>query len=418
MKKLMGSVAVALAALAFTSCLEDDGNPSIGRPNSMASLHVVREVYRDTDVKLGPEVLTGAFKTAGTVISNPSGGNLPAGYVVIQGSWRGLMRGVVLALDAATAATYIPGDSLVIDLSGATLTRNTGPLQITGLTADKINKVASGRPVIARPVSITQLNSKFQEYESTLVSLTADAKPYPVSGETMAGAKTLDDGAGNSFTLFTDPQASFASFRIAPNATYIGIPMLVQNEKQLRLRFESDIIDPSGPLYPGYPENFDYPDQSVKNTYATKAIDLRTGNWTFNQAILGNTANRDRIVSGAQAVRFQQGLTTPAYLQMNYDLADGASKVTLWYGSYYTDVSSTFALEYSTDQGATWTEIGRRSDAHPTNQSLQAKQAVFLMDIKGPVRFRIKKLGLGASSPPNVFNGRLGMDDFAVYKSY
>ena len=43
---------------------------------------------------------------------------------------------------------------------------------------------------------------------------------------------------------------------------------------------------------------------------------------------------------------------------------------------------------------------------------------VFLMDIKGPVRFRIKKLGLGASSPPNVFNGRLGMDDFAVYKSY
>jgi hypothetical protein len=44
------------------------------------------------------------------------------------------------------------------------------------------------------------------------------------------------------------------------------------------------------------------------------------------------------------------------------------------------------------------------------------KQATFEMNITGPVRFRINKLGLGASSP-TVFNGRLGLDDIAIYKN-
>ena len=50
------------------------------------------------------------------------------------------------------------------------------------------------------------------------------------------------------------------------------------------------------------------------------------------------------------------------------------------------------------------------------------KMATFLMDISGPVRFRINKLGLGASGTKDkdgniVENGRLGIDDFAVYSN-
>ncbi|GAB2546150.1 hypothetical protein GCM10027189_31060 [Rufibacter soli] len=418
MKNIAGSLALLVGGLAFSSCLKEDVNPAVGTPSSLASIYVVKDLYRDADVALGPNVLSGAYQTTGTVISDPTSGNLPAGSVVIQSNWRSLVRGLILKMDPATAATLTLGDSVVVDLNGATLTKSNGSLQVTGLTGSKVNKVASNRKVTARAVSLSALNSKFSEFESTLVSVTADVKPLPVSGETIAGSKTLDDGSESTFTLFTEANAAFAATRVAPNATFVGIPFLQGDAKQLRLRNTADILSPSGPLYPGYPEDFESPLESVKNSYASKAIDLRTGNWTLNNAILGNTVNRDRIVSGKQAIRFQQNLTTSATLQMNYDLPNGATKVTVWYGAYYTDASSTFALEYSTDKGVTWKEIGRKSDAHSTATSLQAKQAVFMMNIQGPVRFRINKLGLGPTSVPSVYNGRLGIDDFAVYQNY
>lgn len=104
---------------------------------------------------------------------------------------------------------------------------------------------------------------------------------------------------------------------------------------------------------------------------------------------------------------------------MNYDLPKGASKVTLWYGAYYTDASSTWELEYSTDAGQTWASASEKfADAAPTSQGLTPKMATILLDIRVPVRFRIKKLGLGPTSIPRIYNGRLGIDDFAVYQNY
>ncbi len=148
------------------------------------------------------------------------------------------------------------------------------------------------------------------------------------------------------------------------------------------------------------------------------AVSFPTGQWNLYQAILGTTAGRDRIVSGKNAIRMQQNLSVDGYVQMNFDVPNGASKVTLWYGSYYTDRSCTFKLEYSTDGGTTWKQTGEPiSDAHTTTESMNSKQAVFLMNIQGPVRFRVTKLGLGTSN--NVINnGRLGLDDIAIYKSY
>ena len=45
------------------------------------------------------------------------------------------------------------------------------------------------------------------------------------------------------------------------------------------------------------------------------------------------------------------------------------------------------------------------------------KASSFLMNISGPVRFRITKLGLGVTSA-TIFNGRLDIDDLAVYQGY
>lgn len=203
---------------------------------------------------------------------------------------------------------------------------------------------------------------------------------------------------------------------------HLGVPMRNANsEVQLRLQAAEDLAFPSGKIYSGWPESFEDPSHP-KGSYNMPEIDnnvvFGTGEWHLYQSIIGNTAGRDRIVSGQNAIRFQQNRSDDEYLQMNFDVPDGASKVTLWYGSYYTDRSSTFTLEYSIDQGETWHVVGEPiSDAHSTAESANAKQAVFLMDIKQPVRFRVNKKGLGTSNNL-ISNGRLGVDDIAVFKSY
>jgi hypothetical protein len=139
---------------------------------------------------------------------------------------------------------------------------------------------------------------------------------------------------------------------------------------------------------------------------------LKTGNWLLDQAILANTSGRDRFnPTGLQCIRMQQNLAVPGYVQMNFNVPNGASKVSLLYGAYYNDASSSFALEYSKDNGLTWVQTGNViSDA-----SAVAKTATFLMDITGPVRFRVKKLGLGTTNNTTINNGRLSIEDFAIY---
>lgn len=421
MKKILLYTGVLLAGSFFSSCMKENESEAVGELNPMASIYVVRATYKEADVALGKNTLSGAYRTSGTVIANGQSGNFPEGYLVIQDNWRGLIRGVVLAIDKATANSYAIGDSIMVELEGASLTRNgNGPLAVHGLTSSSVTKISSNGTMTVRPVNITELTKNLQNYENTLVSVTADVTPLPV-GEKFAGARKITDGGDSTITLFTESTATFANENIAPSASFVGIPMSAVEGKQLRLRSLSDMRNSSGPIYAGYPEDFESPDATVKASYAGKDIDLRTGNWRLEQCLLGNTTGRDRIVSGKQSIRFQQnlGTTSPCYLQMNYDLLNGATKVTFWYGCYYTDAASTFVLEASTDQGITWKQIGDKiSDPAKTSDDIKPKQATFVMDIDGRVRFRVRKLPLGTTSIPTIENGRLGIDDIAIYQNY
>ena len=426
MKQIKYLLALVLLSSSLAGCLKENKNPSEGTPSPMAALVVVKDLDRGSEVKLSPETLAGAHLTTGVVISDASTQNLPEGYVIIQNSWRNVIRGIAIVLDANTAQSYSVGDSIVIDLTGATLKREKGTLTLQNIQKDKIELISSGNKVIVQSVSLANLSASFGKFESTMISTTADLATYPTSGETLEGDKKISDGGAESepsVLLNTQASATFSKEKVAPSATFRGIAFNDNDKKQIRMRTIADMMFPSGSIYPGFPETFEEPDQSFKNNYLKPEIDnnvdMLTGNWKLYASILGNTANRDRIVSGAQAIRFNQNLKYPALLQMNFDVADGASKVTFWYGAYWTDASSTFILEYSSDQGETWSQLGKPiSDAHKTSQSLNAKQATFMMNVSGPVRFRINKLGLGATSGTSVENGRLGVDDFAIYKNY
>jgi len=413
--------------LATTSCLQKDPDYAAGAPSPNVALDELRRLYQGTNVVLEPAQLSGAHQVVGLVISDAAGGNVPGGpsTIVVQNKRRGVVRGIVIPISGGAAPALAVGDSVVVDIKGATLAKSAGALRLEGIMADQVRKVSSGNTVQARDVNIGTLLADVDTYDGTLVRVTGSSiTPLPVSGDTYAGNKTLADGSNNRLTLHTETTAAFATRRVPASATFVGIAVSTLDASQtpapqLWLRTAADAVDPSGPIYPGFPESFEAVPQAVKGNYdlnttavPDNTVQFGTGRWKLFQALLGNTAGRDRY-TGTQGIRLQQGLAVPAVVEMKFDLPNGATKVTLLYGAYYTDAASSWKLEYSQDQGATWQQAGNTI----TDAGNWQRTSTFLLNISGPVRFRINKLGLGASNPPAVLNGRLGLDDIAIYEN-
>ena len=414
-----------LGAFASASCLEENPDYAAGQPSPVISIEDLRRLYQGSSVVLESKQLSGAHQIVGLVISDGTGLNVPGGNntIVVQNKRRGAVRGIIIPLTGA--GSFAVGDSVVVDIAGTTLARSTGALRIEGVSAASVQKISSNNRVTARDINVGTLLTSFDAYEGTLVRITGGSiTPLPVSGDTYAGDKILADGSNNRLVLHTEAGAAFATRRLPASATFVGIPVgnvdaASQAAPQLWMRTAADAQDPSGPIYRNFPESFESVPAATKGSYdmntaavPDNTVTFASGPWKLFQSILGNTSGRDRY-TGAQGIRMQQGLTVPAVVEMKFDLPNGATKVTLLYGAYYTDAASSWKLEYSQDQGRTWSQTG----ATVTDAGNFQRSITFLMNLSGPVRFRINKLGLGVSSPPTVLNGRLGLDDIAIYEN-
>ncbi|WP_312189206.1 DUF5689 domain-containing protein [Sphingobacterium sp.] len=419
MKKLKLVMWAALAMSTLLTGCKEDINEAIGELNPEISLYTLRSLYKNTDLQLNESSALGASYFKAVVVSHTENKNLPENTIAVQNIWRNQRRGILVEVTDASSFKF--GDSVQVNIDGAKLIKKSGLLVLSAVDNQQVKVYASNKNVAPLPVSIANLTAKFDEFESTYIDITADVEPEPAPGTVLKGDKILMDGDKNEIILHTQDNATFAGQSIAPSASFRGIAFKEDEKVQVRMQSYADMAYASGKLYAGWPETFDAVDASIKGSYDMKDkndVSFPTGQWNLYQAILGTTAGRDRIVSGKNAIRMQQNLNVDGYVQMNFDVPNGASKVTIWYGSYWTDRSCTFKLEYSTDQGTTWVQTGESiADAHTTTESMNSKQAVFLMNVQGAVRFRITKLGLGTSNNV-VNNGRLGLDDIAIYKSY
>lgn len=410
---------VGLLVISLSSCLKDNPNESIGVINDGISIYQVRNLWKGKDLNLDKKTLGGSIYTSGVVISQVENGNFPEGYLAIESNWRGQVRGILIQVNDPSQFDY--GDSLLVKVEGGLLSNATGSLVISNLSENAVRSIAFNKVVAHKSVSIGTLKRNPDVYESTLISVTSDVDGWS-QGTTLEGRHLLTDANGNELYINTFSSAVFKDVKLAPNATFEGVMLnSTSGEMDLYLQEEADMNNPSGKLYAGWPESFENPAEP-KGSYNMPDIDnianFDTGPWYLYYSIVGNTAGRDRIVSGENAIRVQQNRTEDSYVQMDFDVPNGASKVTFWYGAYYTDRSSTFTLEYSLDGGFTWQQMGDPiSDAQTTAESKDARMATFLMDIQQPVRFRINKWGLGTSSP-TISNGRLGIDDFSIYESF
>ncbi|NIG56485.1 DUF5689 domain-containing protein [Chitinophaga sp. Cy-1792] len=414
--------ALLLAVMPFMGCLKKDTNYAHGTLSPLASIEVLRSVYKGQDIQVSTDNLSGAYQIAGVVVSDNRGNNLPAGTFALQNYGRGKMRGIFISLGENAAVKYTAGDSLIVNVDGATLRNFQGALQLVNVNADKIQLIKQNIKPAMRSISMSELSKNFSSYEATLVQLDGGFQWRPAATDVYSGMKAITDGIDSTLFLRTLGTAVFAGEKIPASASFTGIPMYYNSKanvtdsttsKTFALRTIADVSNQSGPLYNTFPEDFENPPAASKGSYAAADVTLKTGLWRLDQAILGDTKDRDRFnPAGKQCIRMQQNLTTSAYVMMKFDLPNGASKVTLSYGSYFTDASSSWTLESSIDQGTTWQRVGDTI----RNAGPVAQKATFLMDLQQPVRFRINKLGLGATNGTNILNGRLSIDDIAVYE--
>lgn len=409
-------------AVVFNSCLKENSNPAAGTVGELSNMVTLRQAYAGTAVIISPDKIAGASKITGVVISDKAGANIDANSVVIQQTYAtantagDITSGIVLKLSGPH--NFNLGDSVQVNVGGGVLDRVNGSLTLSGLSSDKVTVLATGKTPAVRYVTLGMLAANTGLYESTLVSLHADAKDYTPAA-TLSGTKELNDNTGAKIFLSTKTDAAFAAASLPINAQYTGIAGYwnasgkdtTGAQKVVMLRTANDVQFRSGALYANFPETFETPNVAAKSSYnsGTNLVQLNTGSWTLLQGILANTILSDKFNQpGLQAVRMQQNLTTNGFTQMNFDLPDGASKVTVFYGKYATDARSSFRLEYSVNGGTTWTTVGANVTDMPDKAN---KQMTWAVNITTPVRFRITKLGTGTSN-----NGRLCLDDFAVYK--
>ncbi|HTD93982.1 MAG TPA: DUF5689 domain-containing protein, partial [Chitinophagaceae bacterium] len=189
-----------LALFFLFGCKKDiyPGDYPGGKISPFISLLDIRDIYQGKDVSLTVDNMFGSDKVTGVVISDHSGGNMPAGLLVMQDKRRlSQLRGIAIPL-GPDAASYHQGDSLVIDVKGAVLKRIDGILQLTGITNNVITKISSGNPIAIPIVKANTILAAPDAFESTLLSIARVGLDgsYP-AGTTYAGDRIVNDGFGN-----------------------------------------------------------------------------------------------------------------------------------------------------------------------------------------------------------------------------
>jgi hypothetical protein len=211
-----------------------------GGTGSFISIDNVRKLYHGTDVTLG------SYLIKGIVISDAAAKNISPGNIILQDGNRGI---ALYFGGSANTSQFNIGDSLVVDITGGTLTSYNGSLEIKLPTSALPASAAGiGKSIVVPQLTISQLNSSLPDIEYTLVKL-VDANA--AGGSTFGGNKTLTDVTG-SITLYTSSNANFSGYPLPADAkTWLGYSNMFSSTKEFEIRNTNDVTDGEPPPPPG-----------------------------------------------------------------------------------------------------------------------------------------------------------------------
>lgn len=252
---MIGAFVLILAAC------KRDSDYVISTPSPYISNLDLRKLYKGTDVVLTKSVTREATVVKGQVTSDHSGNNLPAGLLFIQnlrmvGSGIDSLRGIAINI-GTEAASYKPGDSVHVIIEGGVLKRVNSILQITGVPASNVTRVASNIKPFVTPISAVSMLAKPENFEGCFgVIYNCNFEPN-IGVETIEGVKTLNEGSGNmqmnisaasNFKTELLPWSANVQGIVIPSAS-TGVPQIWPRVKEDFIA-TSIVVDPSTPLGP------------------------------------------------------------------------------------------------------------------------------------------------------------------------
>lgn len=131
----------------------------------------------------------------------------------------------------------------------------------------------------------------------------------------------------------------------------------------------------------------------TKASYTLGNVTCTKGEWTMDNALIGNLANDKR--NGSWSARIQ----STGSIYMNFNKLIGAGIVTVYHANYGTNTGGKWKLQMSIDNGTSWTDIGSEitSTATLTAENITVNQS-------GSVRFKILKTA----------GDRINIDDITI----
>jgi hypothetical protein len=137
----------------------------------------------------------------------------------------------------------------------------------------------------------------------------------------------------------------------------------------------------------------------TKPGYATGHLDIGGISWEFAEAMIGSDPGDFK--NGTRSVRLR-GYGASA-LTMLADLSGGIGTITFEHRRFGTDAQIAWVVEYSTNQGASWTEIGRFTPG----ENVTTFSAT--TNVAAPARVRIR-----AAVATGTSNRRANIDDLVI----
>ena len=223
MKRLIINMLSLLSLVIIFVACDKTGNFPGAEVNPNIAIYDLRSFYKGSDYPLTVASMLGAKGVTGIVVSDHSGNNLPKGLLMVQDKLRlSELRGIAIDI-GADAGTFVPGDSVTVNLVGGVMKRIEGLLVVTGLDVSAVSKIASGKEIAVNRVPSSYILADPDKYESTeVVIVKGGFDPIPEPTDTYQGDKLVNDGFAN-FTLHTESSATFANNSLPGMANFFGV---------------------------------------------------------------------------------------------------------------------------------------------------------------------------------------------------
>ncbi|MDI3504557.1 MAG: hypothetical protein PWP64_1493 [Candidatus Cloacimonadota bacterium] len=140
----------------------------------------------------------------------------------------------------------------------------------------------------------------------------------------------------------------------------------------------------------------------TKGAYASGDVNLSGKDWNFTEALIGTDAADFK--NGLRSVRLRgYGSSMVSMLE---DKAEGLGNLSFLYRRYGSDAQVEWIVEYSSDSGESWNQIGSAFSAPASGDVIRYSENV---NVPGNIRIRIK-----SSADTGSSNRRLNIDDILL----